>query len=567
MKNNSLSFLISTLLIISGCNSNSNSSSNSLNTNSNSSTTLPNNDNVASTIIKSPNEDGGMEGNAENDKVKEQDETDLKVFLENVADVEYFTYEVTSKVVNNEAHFTQHFTPNAWYEENDNKTLSFGYAQEKDTNHVFKYYLDENNEVIPSIYEHEGQGTSIVKLSNLYDTWTITHVNMLKENMDEFSAKSLGLNKYVLTDSNTASIFQFMTTYGASITNYIVACYIEVINEEELTFKSTIDLGAYGSIEAIFTPKKKTMINFVDELVSEGLLKGVDYHQDIYDFLNVKMENNNFVLHGIKQRLNGMESQNIPYTIHCTNDYFYLEYEDSRYTNWGYILVPAYTEITYNNNGTFKTQTLEYTSCYKFKQSTNGSFVIDTFIGPISSDTKYKEVNELPATGDSNTIYIIEENGTKISYYFDNNTWNQYSQWYNSVGEFYINELGSTFYLSGGALSSIGSFYFEQSFENPNEYYSTSSEIFGALANGLFGWGFQQTNTWMEYIERAFITCNKDSSNNITSYDIGLDIQYFSNGTPAGIGQIYYTVDSFDNGNIETVDNFVNNILGGGNHE
>ena len=138
---------------------------------------------------------------------------------------------------------------------------------------------------------------------------------MLKDSMDEFSAKSIGINKYVLTDSTTASIFQFMSTYGNSLTNYIVACYIEIKNVDELIFKATIDLGSYGSIEAIFTPTNNTLINFVNELVKDGSIKGVEYHQDTYDLLNVKLANNNFVLHGIKQNIDGMASQIIPYTI------------------------------------------------------------------------------------------------------------------------------------------------------------------------------------------------------------------------------------------------------------
>lgn len=569
MKHTYLSLLITSLLIIGGCDSNSNNSNSSTNnTTSSSSTTLENNNTNVSTIIKSPNEDGGLEGNADNDKVKEKDETDLKEFLLKVADVEYFTYEVTSKVINNEAHFIQHFTPNAWYEENDIKEASFGMAQEKDSLNIFKYYLSDNNkEVIPSVYEYTGQGNGIEKLTNLYGTWTICNVSMLKDNMDEFSAKSLGLNKYALTDSNTASIFQFMTTYGQSIINYIVACYIEIINYDELQFKSTIDLGEYGSIESVFTPKNKTLVNFVNDLVNDGTLKGVDYHQDIYDFLNTKMTSNNYVLHGIKQRFNGVESSNIPYTIHCTNDYFYLEYEDSNYTNWGYILVPAYTPITFTKDGETINQTLEYSSCYKFKQTTNGSFVISDFIGPISTGQKYIEVNTLPETGDNNTLYIVDENGSKISYYYDNNEWKVYSKWYSSVGEFYINELGSTFYLSGGALSSIGSLFFEQSLNNSDEYFTSNGDILGALASGMFGWGFQQTATWMEYVERAFIKCNKDNQNSITSYDIGLDVKYFNNGSFAGIGQIYYTVDSFNQGNVATVENFIETLLGGGNNE
>lgn len=557
MNKNVISISLISILIATGCNSN-NSQNN----------TVPNKPNISTTtIIKSPNEEGGLEGNASNDTVKEHDSIELKEFLLRAIEVEYYSYEVTSKVPNNEAHFIDYFTPNAWYEENDNPDLSFGYAQEKNTKAVFKYYLDGNN-VIPSIYEYKGLGDEITKLTNLYDTWTIANVNMLKDCMEDFSCKYIGLNKYLITDSNTASIFQYMTTYGTSITDSIVATYVDIINYDEMIFKATVDLGKNGSIESIFTPMNNTKINFVNDLVTSGELKGVDYHSDVYEFFNNKMNTNNFVLHGIKQKLNGSESNGIPYTIHCTNDYFYLEYEDPSYTNWGYALVPAYTPITYYENGEAKTQTLEYTACYGFKKRSNGSFEFDYFKGPVANPSQlYKEVNELPETGEENTLYIINENGIKYSYYYSENTWKLYGEWFNSVNDFYVNESYASFYLSGSALSSIGSLYFEKSLTNEDEYFSKSTEIRGALANGLFGWGFQATNTWMEYTTQANLKVNRDSNNNICSYDIGLSLKYYANGSYAGIGQIYYTIDSFGNGNVPAIDEFLNTTFGGNNNE
>ena len=176
MNKNIISISLISILIVTGCNSN-NSQNN----------TVPNKPNISTTtIIKSPNEEGGLEGNASNDTVKEHDSIELKEFLLRAFEVEYYSYEVTSKVPNNEAHFIDYFTPNAWYEENDNPDLSFGYAQEKNTKAVFKYYLDGNN-VIPSIYEYKGLGDEITKLTNLYDTWTIANINLLTDCLEDFS--------------------------------------------------------------------------------------------------------------------------------------------------------------------------------------------------------------------------------------------------------------------------------------------------------------------------------------------------------------------------------------------
>ena len=58
---------------------------------------------------------------------------------------------------------------------------------------------------------------------------------------------------------------------------------------------------------------------------------------------------------------------------------------------------------------------------------------------------------------------------------------------------------------------------------------------------------------------------NKDSNNEITSYDVILDVLAMLNGTSFGIQEVYYTIDSFGEGNVEVVDSFLTNYLGGEN--
>ena len=570
MKKNYLTYLLTSLMLISGCNTNVSSTSSNVN-----------NKTSSEVIIKSPNEDGGLEGNQEDDKVEKQDSDVLKTFLTKCAKVKKYTYEVTSTVVGNETHFINHFEENAWYEENDNKALSFGYALEKDTNYLFKYYLSEDETTaIPSIYEYEGLNNDIFPITELYGPFSIAHINILQYSMDEFSAINKGLNRFLLTDTSTSSVFQYMTTFGTSITNYIVATYIDIIDNKELIFKATCDLGEYGLIEAIFTPEEETKISFVDSLVKEGSLKGVSYHNDVYDFLNNKMNTNNFVLKGIKQRnSDGIETP-YPYEIHCTNDYFYLDYnpefiatlsEENKKlcVSYGYMLVPKGTTITYLENNEEKTQTLDYTSCYRFKKNENGNFYFDLFKGPLETDgLTYKEVDTLPNNGEKNVLYIVEENGKKVAYEYREIKDGEYgfalySNWFNSVGDFYINDSIATFYLSGTALTSIGCHYFEKSRTNENEYYSTNTTIIGALAHSLFGWGFQPTTTWMDYIQDARIVIDEENE----SYNIILDVLAMLNGSSYGIQEVYYTVSNFGNGNVTEIDTFINSTIGGETNE
>ena len=98
--------------------------------------------------------------------------------------------------------------------------------------------------------------------------------------------------------------------------------------------------------------------------------------------------------------------------------------------------------------------------------------------------------------------------------------------------------------------------------ENENEYYSKDSTIIGALAHSLFGWGFQASNTWMDYIKNSKIRINKDSNNNITSYDVCLDVLATFNEA-IGLHEISYTIDSFGEGNVEKIETFINENIGG----
>ena len=528
-----------------------------------------------SSIIKSPNEDGGLEGNADKDTIEAQDPTVLKEFLLKVATQKYYTYEVTANINGNKTHFINHTAPYAWYEESDNPANSFGYAEEINTGAVFKYYIsDDGKNAIPSIYEYVGIGDSITKLTGLYSPLTITHVNLFASNMDDFSAITQGTNKFLITDSNTASIFQFLTTYGNSITNFINSVYVEILDEENLRFKSTCDLGNYGTIEGIFTPTRNLKNSFVNDLVLKNELTGIDYHKDVNDFFTKVMPSNNFVLHGIKQDANVLEDTgDDPYTIHCTNDYFYLEYSKSLqaqgYQNFGYVYLPKNTTVTFkdelNSVPLNKTQTLDYSACYSFYKDNNGEFVMNKFIGPIESGIDYIEVDNLPETGKYNTYYIVEENGVKVAYEYREisdgvHGWALYDTWFNTVGDFPINGVMASFYVGSTALTEVGSLYFEQNLNNENEYYSSNLSVIGVLANGLFGWGFQHTDTWMDYIEGSKLRVNKDSSNQVTSYEMCLDV--FNNGD-SKIHEISYEIDSFGKGNVIEVDNFINQIIGG----
>lgn len=526
------------------------------------------------TQIVSPNYNGGLGGNQEGDKVENVGTEDLYNLLNSAKNDTKYQLDIVSTVIGSEATFKNYITPNAWYE--DSGASSFGYANEKGTNAIFKYYLNENKtEVYPSIYEYVGSnedGTPI-KFTNLYNPFSIAHISMLNSAMSTFEAAYISPNRYVLLDDNIISVFQYMTTYGYSLANAIVSVYIDIINLETNNFKVTFNLGDYGDVIMTYTKVSSTPIDFVDEKVKSGALKGVDYYDDVHEVLTEITAQNNYILHGIKLKTTNGSSEYCNYTIYCNNDYFLLDYTDPQYTDWGYVLVPANKTITYKKfdqtlgDYVDVTQTLTYDAFYGFAKDNQGGFYFDFFKGPVETESvKYLYVTSLPAVGTPGILYILDtgEGVPNVYEWVEQSDgtfgYTLYSTWYDTVGDGYINDMTATFYLSSSGLCDIGSYYFEKDYTKENTYYSKDVSVLGTLANGLFGWGFQQTTTWISYVNNAEMTISKDSSGNITSVDLGLHIKAAVEGS-AGNQFAYYTIDSFGQASVPEVEAFLEGII------
>lgn len=516
--------------------------------------------------IKTPTEDGGLGGNQEGDNIPAQSTEALQNLLKRVSKITKYSYQVTTKIGGGETSFTSYYTPNAFYEDHGAGNInSFGYAQTKTDHYLFKYYLSEDEkEVIPSIYEYGGFSDTIEKVKELYGVFTLSNFSMLAWTTETFSARYVGANKFVITDIETASIFQFMTTFGSSISDYLSAVYIEILDADTNKFKATCDLGSNGSIEAIYTDlsKSETKIDFVDKKALDGTLMGVDYYKDTKEFFDLTKQNN-YVLEGIHVKSEASETK-APYTIHCTNNYFLLDYQDTQYNDFGYVLVPENTEVEYTKNGVTTKQTLTYAACYGFSKNKEGQYYFDDFMGPVENgNIKYKEVDKLPDTGDTNVLYIVPDaSGKKVVYEWaadsqGHYSFKRYSDWYDCVGDFYFNNMSATFYFSGTPLSEIGAHYFEKSRkEEKDYYYSTDPAIMSSLANGLFGWGFQPTTTWMDYIVEARLSVNKDDQDKVESAEVGLIVTASVGGNYSD-QNIYYKVKDFGKGNVEEVETFL----------
>ena len=513
---------------------------------------------------KSPAEDGGLEGNAGSDIVERQTVETLANFLKEIGKNEFYSYEVDIDLSGQKSHFINYYTPNAFYELNDRFEASIGYAQNL-KKEVFKYRLSEDMKTIyPSVFVYSGE-QSLSRVKNLYDAVeTIPNFTFLSYSMDEFSAEYISGNKFLITDPNVSSVFQYMTSYGPSITSYVSAVYCEIIDTEKQIFRSTVELGTLGSITGLYTKSNAGPILDVNSKINHGELDGVVSYDDTEEFFDLTLQEN-YKIEGIFERMSQGTQTTYPTNYYITKDYFYCEYIGDyakSYTSWGFTIIPANTEVEmyeFDENGVpgnSYTMSVAYDACYQFREY-EGNYYFYFFKGPISpTGEKLVKVDTLPSVGQANTLYIIynSETGKNELYRYENGSYSYYSDFFTSIGEYYIQD-SATFYLSASPLSQIGKYYFEKSLTKENQYFSTDRGIMASLATGLFGWGWNPTNTWMDYTIGAYLDINKNKSNEIESVDISMQIQLLSE-----VKEMYYTLKDFGTTSIPSIESFLGGI-------
>lgn len=529
----------------------------------------------------------GFEKNQDQDSLIQGDIDDLIDVLTRASVQEKYSYHTTLTIGTNSEEFIDYFTPYAWYEDSITyPSTSFGYAQ--DTRYrVFKYYLDEENNAVPSVFLDNEEAESSIGIG-LYDTFMIASLSLLKGYITESYmaengeiATTSSPNSYTLTSDAVQSIFQFMTTYGTSIAGYVQSYVINIDNLKTGEFTSVVTLSSSaGIISSKYTPLETTPIDSVNDAARGGTLNGVKYHSDVLSFFDLAAENN-YVLTGPRVKENGLLAEEYNFKVNCTEDYFFIDYIDETYEDWGYMYIPSGNEIRYTTSeGGSYVLNNAYDSCFGYYRNSSGEYAFDSFIGPVSEEYTFIAIDgydNLPETGDESYYYIVKnattgENSvyiwTVVETDAEGNDVYGYevfsSYWYSNVGQFYINDASATFYISSQA-SLLGSaqYYYEQSLTDENYYTTSNSTITSSLANGLFGWGFQQTTTWMDYVNYSFLRINKNSAGEIESAELGLNVSAIRSGTSVSL-DVYYEISDFGNANIDVIDTFYNNHVNNG---
>lgn len=534
------------------------------------------------TQIDSPSYDGGLAGNEDEDSFDNINNTNVEKILEDASKLTKYSYEVTVNVGNTNETFTQYFTPNAWYTKNEvNSANDFGYAQTKDKHELFKYYIDETKkEVYPSVYEYSGYYNNEIT-TELYSPLTVANIGLLTDTLDSLKDEgyqALGGNRYVILDSETMSVFQYMSTYGSSIGNFINAFYIQIVDLEGTVFETTLDLGANGTIKGRFSPLSETPIDFVNDAVLNDGLKGVNEYLEIREISNLINENN-FTLSGIILEENNGQVSSATATVYCANDYFLYDFVSEKYRDFGFAFIKANTEVPvyfYNELGqmaeTATLTTYAYDACYEFERMSDGSIRFVDFIGPVENEsTHYVYVDTLPEKGETGYLYITKDPETGVTNVYEyvevngQYRWNVYSEWYDTVGDFYVYNYGATFYLGSTAFTALAPQLFEKAVPgDPNsyEFKTANMDITSALANGLFGWGFQGTTTWMDYITNAYLSINYTENKTLESFDLGLGVMASVGGGISGEQKIHYNFSNFGSTSVKEVEDLLSSLYG-----
>ena len=530
-------------------------------------------------IYESPSYDGGLEGNEANDAEEDLINTDIETLFKKAVTFERYQYEVSVNVTSLPAeNLTQYFTPNAWYTEGN--IDNFGYAQTKDEHKMFKYYINnEANEVYPSIYEYGGYETSEI-ITDLYSLLTITDISQLSPYLDEFNSEDYtyqGNNSFAILDSNIMSIFQFMTTYGSSIAKIINSFSVQIVSLEDTIFKTTLDLGSYGTIVGKFTPLETTKIDFVNDAVLNSGLKGVESYSNVEEGMR-KLNGNNFTIRGIKLVEANGTTHEATATIYATNDYFVYDFVDPTYADFGFALIKPNVEVpVYGKDATTgelldepEMMSVAYDACYEFEVMSDGTYKFTNFIGPVENESiHYVYVDKLPQEGESGTLYITEDISNEtddlmVYEYIEVNgkmQWSLYSTWYDTVGDFYLYNYGATLYPGSTAFTALAPKLFEKvdpSKESETNYKSSNADIVSAVSTGLFGWGFQPTTTWLDNLEDATLSLNY-TEDELTSIDIGVYITA-NLGSGTGAQHVSYNYSNFGTTKVEKFEEYLSTL-------
>ena len=516
------------------------------------------------------------------------DVSDLKVYLQELSQFRNYTYTteynyIDSNGVSHSQTVVDYYGDHFFYEDNKTiKTESFGLAEEATggEKNVFYFYFDQEemteDKLIPSLYyytyDYASTAESVVPMTDLFGGTGVAGLHSFYDDVfDELAGIKVSDNEYQVLSSSCISIFQYMTQVGSSISNMIAGVDIKIIDFDTYETEITVDLGNNGSITSkleIFNDG--TTLDFIDSKLTDGSMKGVSHYEDVATLFENKLSQNNYTITDIKNTTEIGVDQGT-FSVYLTENYFLLDYTDQYnqqgYNDFGRMYLPANTEVEIYDLSTMEHTTVSHTygGCYEF-DIIDGSIYFTSFIGPNEeNNTKYIEVatyDDLASLSsdqlNEDYLYIVLDENVAYRYGMVDGATGEYGflvydDWFNSVGDFPIGS--STFYTSSTIFGELGRYYFEKDIHEENHYYSEAYDVIYAMGTSLFGFGFQQTTTWLESCYSTDLRIQK-ANDDISSCD--LSMSYYG---PDGDSTYSYHIEEIGTTSVQSLDEVYSSLV------
>lgn len=463
------------------------------------------------------------------DTGSDYDEADLSPLIDSIeklATTRKYSYAIEYRCLGIESDVVDYYGDHYFYEDNlTDPDASFGLAEEASDGelNVFRFYV-ENSQCVPSLYHYTTLSGDLAPLTEVFGPFGVAGLhNFYQEALEELSGIAVGVNEFLITSSSTYQIFQYMTQIGSGISSIMTACRYRIVNPATNEVEITIELGDQGYIRSELTPLSSSPYDYIDAGLTDGSLKGIAYHQEVVQTFETDLAQDNYSF-----TFQIEEEETIyPGTFEgklCQN-YFLIDYSDQYnaqgYTDFGFAYFPDNVTIPLESqsNGVYaelSSSTLAYSACYDFELDREGNVHFLSLIGPNETDElKFVQVatkadlDNLPADQLSEGyLYIVEDENYAYQYQIvdaatEEYGFTPYSEWYDTVGDFYLDNASATFYCSSAILTHLARYYLEK--ESDGVYFTTDSSFVSLLASSLFGWGFIAGTSWQSYAEKAVV--------------------------------------------------------------
>lgn len=481
-------------------------------------------------------------GGGQVDTGSDYDQTDISALRESIvrlSTTRKYRYATEYRCLGIESDVVDYYGEHYFYEDNlTDPDASFGLAEEAsgDAHPVFRFYV-KGEQCLPSLYQYTTLSGDLAPMEEVFGPFGVAGLhNFYQEALDELTGIAVDDDEFLITSSSTYTIFQYMTQIGSGIASIMAECRYRIVNPSTNEVEITIGLGDEGYIKSTLTPMSELPFDYIDQGLKDGSLSGIAYYPEVAEAFEVDLAADNYSF-SFQIEEEGTISPGT-FVAKLCQGYFLVDYLDQyndEYSDFGFALFPSNVAVPLEDIGEdgeyvpLSNSSLPYSACYDFDLDSDGKVHFRSLIGPNQTDDlKFIEVptkadleNLSPDKLGEQYLYIVKDENYAYQYRQLSGSSEEYgfvaySQWYDTVGDFYIDNSSATFYASSSMIGSLARYYLEK--EEDGVYFTTDSSFVSQLAASLFGWGYIPGTSWRSYAEKAIVEIKEEG------IDISLEV-------------------------------------------